>query len=143
MFRRQLSHLPVRLVSGMFILNSGLNKLSADEQAATGMQEMAAGTYPFLKKVDAPTFARLLAGTEIGIGAALLLPVVPASVAGAALTAFSGGLLGMYLRTPGMHQKLRPTEQGTSMAKDAWLLGIGTSLVIDGLVTGRKKKKKR
>jgi hypothetical protein len=41
--------------------------------------------------------------------------VVPSLVAGAALTAFSGALLGLYLRTPGMHEEgsLLPTPQGT------------------------------
>ncbi len=56
------------------------------------------------------------------------------AVAGAALTGFSGALLGLYLRTPGMRQGLRPTQQGTAIAKDVWLLGIGAGLVLDDLV---------
>jgi hypothetical protein len=28
---------------------------------------------------------------------------------------------------------LRPTQQGTALAKDAWLLGIGLSLIADAL----------
>ena len=57
--------------------------------------------------------------------------------AGAALTAFSGALLGLYLRTPGMRQEesLGPTQQGIPLAKDIWLAGIGASLLIDGLIT--------
>jgi len=50
---------------------------------------------------------------------------VPGKVAGAGLTAFAAGLLGLYLRTPGM----RPTQQGTAIAKDVWLLGIGLGLL--------------
>jgi hypothetical protein len=50
------------------------------------------------------TFLKLLAAAEIGTGAALLLPVVPNKLAGAALTAFSGGLLGLYLRTEALHK---------------------------------------
>jgi len=36
---------------------------------------------------------------EIAIGAALVLPMVPAWLAGAGLTAFALGTLGLYLRT--------------------------------------------
>jgi hypothetical protein len=51
------------------------------------------------------------------------------------LTAFSAGLLGLYVRTPGMTKEdgIRPTKQGTAMAKDVWMLGIGLGLVVDGL----------
>jgi hypothetical protein len=34
-------HIPGRLTTGSFILNSGLNKLSADDQMATGVHGMA------------------------------------------------------------------------------------------------------
>ena len=70
------------------------------------------------------------------IGAALLTPFVPTVVAGAALTAFSGGLLGLYLKTPGMHKEgsLAPTPDGLAIAKDSWLLGIGLSIFLRGLV---------
>ena len=73
--------------------------------------------------------------SEITLGAALLLPVVPAAVAGAGLAAFSGGLLGLYARTPGMRKEnsLFPTQQGTPLAKDVWMMGIGLGLVIDDL----------
>ena len=61
---------------------------------------------------------------------------MPTAVAGAALTAFSGGLLGLYLRTPGMRKpgSLAPTEQGLPIAKDSWLLGIGIGLLTRGTV---------
>ncbi len=61
------------------------------------------------------------------------LPVVPAAVAGAGLAAFSGGLLGLYARTPGMRKQgsLFPTQQEIPLAKDAWMMGIGLGLVID------------
>ncbi|MDQ0746550.1 hypothetical protein QF034_000781 [Streptomyces africanus] len=32
---------------------------------------------------------------------------------------------------------LRPTEQGTAPAKDVWMLGIGVSLIAEG-VTGHR-----
>lgn len=132
-----LAQLPPRLATGAFILNSGLQKWGGDDETAAGVHGFAAGTYPFLKNVEAPTFLRTLAAGEIALGAALLTPVVPAAVAGAGLAGFAAGLLGLYLRTPGMHENLRPTEQGIPIAKDIWLLGIGAGLVLGGL---RKRK---
>jgi uncharacterized membrane protein YphA (DoxX/SURF4 family) len=127
--------LPVRLAAGAFILNSGLGKWSATEETAAGVHGMAAGSYPVFGKLRPADFTKLLAVGEIGLGAALLLPVVPAAVAGAGLTAFSAGLLGLYARTPGMRQEgsLRPTRQGVPLAKDIWLAGIGLGLLADAL----------
>jgi hypothetical protein len=131
-FARQL---PARVAAGGFILNSGLGKWQADEQTSKHLHGMATGTYPFLHQIKSEDFGRVLAGAEIGLGAALLLPLVPAWLAGAGLTAFSGGLLGMYLKTEGMHQpgNIRPTREGTALAKDVWMLGIGLGLIIDDL----------
>ncbi|MBB6119699.1 hypothetical protein [Nocardiopsis algeriensis] len=130
----RVSDLPLRLITGAFILNSGLNKRGADEEAAAGMHGMAANAYPFLGKVDPVTFVKVLSASEIALGAALMLPVVPSRLAGAGLTAFGGALTGLYLRTPGMHEEggVRPTEEGTGLAKDSWLLGAGLSLVLSG-----------
>jgi hypothetical protein len=127
--------LPGRLTAGAFILNAGLGKWSADEERAARLHATAVGTYPFLGKLKPKDFARLLSVSEIALGSALLLPVVPAAAAGAGLTAFSAGLLGMYLRTPGatMEDGIRPTQQGTPLAKDVWMLGIGIGLVIDAI----------
>jgi hypothetical protein len=54
-------------------------------------------------------------------------------LAGAALTAFGGGLLSLYVRTPGMRQEgsIRPTQAGTALAKDVWLVGAGLTLLLD------------
>ncbi|MEV0229765.1 hypothetical protein [Nonomuraea sp. NPDC050786] len=127
---------PARLAAGAVILNSGLGKVDADEQTAAGLHGMASGTYPFLRDMDPVTFARLLSRSEIALGAALLAPFVPSLLAGAALTGFAGGLLGLYLKTPGMRREgsLRPSEQGIGLVKDVWLLGIGLSLVIEELI---------
>ncbi|WP_207556036.1 hypothetical protein [Intrasporangium flavum] len=56
---------------------------------------------------------------------------MPNRLAGAALTAFSGGLVGLYLRTPGMRQEgsIWPTPDGMAVSKDTWMLGIGASLL--------------
>jgi len=136
--RRNLAHIPTRLAAGAVILNAGLVKWSGDETTAAGVHGMASGTYPFLSAIEPKRFLKLLAGSEIALGAALLTPVVPAAVAGAGLAAFSAGLLGLYLRTPGMHERLRPTAQGTAIAKDVWLLGIGAGLLADDLVSRRR-----
>jgi hypothetical protein len=83
--------------------------------------------------LEPATFVRLLSTAEISIGAALLIPLVPTAVTGAALTAFSAGLLTLYLRTPGMRKKgsLAPTPQGMTVSKDVWMFGIGLGLLAD------------
>jgi uncharacterized membrane protein YphA (DoxX/SURF4 family) len=128
-------HLPVRAAIGAFILSSGLDKRTADAETAGQLHGLTAGTYPIVKKVPPARFAKAVSAGEIALGAALLLPVVPTLVAGAALTAFSAGMLGLYLRTPGMRRdrSLRPTPQGLPMAKDVWMLGAGVGLVVDAL----------
>jgi hypothetical protein len=133
--------LPLRLAAGTFVLNSGLSKWEADEAHAKQAHGFASATYPFLGEIDAKAFTKALAASEIAIGAAVLVPIVSTALAGAGLTAFSAGLGGLYLRTPGMRQEgsLRPTEQGIPLAKDVWLLAIGLSLVIDGLRGKRKR----
>ena len=131
-----LSEIAPRISAGAFILNSGLGKRGADEGTAAGLHGFASGTYPFLKSVDPATFAKALAYGEIAVGTALLTPFVPTAVAGAALTAFSGGLLGLYLNTPGMRKpgSLAPTQEGLTVAKDVWLLGIGIGLLTRGTI---------
>jgi hypothetical protein len=136
-------HLPPRIAAGAFILNSGLGKLSADEQTAAQLHGFAAATYPFVGKLKPADFARLLAVSEIALGSALLVPVVPAGVAGAGLVAFAGGLLGLYARTPGMRKEgsIFPSQEGTALAKDVWMAGIGLGLVIDELADRRREKR--
>jgi hypothetical protein len=136
-----LSEIAPRISAGAFILNSGLSKRGADAETAAGMHGFAAGTYPFLKSVPPQKFVQGLATSEIALGALLLTPFVPTAVAGAALTVFSGGLLGLYLRTPGMRKpgSLAPTEQGLAIAKDSWLLGIGIGLFTRGLMERRPR----
>jgi len=131
-----LSEIAPRISAGAFILNSGLGKRGADEGTAAGLHGFATGTYPFLKSVDPATFVKVLAYSEIAVGTALLTPFVPTAVAGALLTGFSGGLLGLYLNTPGMRKpgSLAPTQEGLTVAKDVWLLGIGIGLLTRGTI---------
>jgi len=132
-FSIKVRHLPPRIATGLFIINSGIGKLGADEQAAAGLHGFAVGAYPFLNKLKAQDFTRILAATEIALGSALLLPVVPSILVGAGLTAFSGGLVGLYARTPGMRKEgsIFPTQDGTPLFKDMWMTGIGLGLVLD------------
>jgi hypothetical protein len=134
--RVKLSHLPSRIAAGVFIVNSGVAKLKGGEETAVGTHGFATGAYPFLGKLKAEDFTRLLGITEVALGTALLVPVVPSAVAGAGLTAFSGGLLGLYARTPGMHKEnsFLPTEQGLPLFKDSWLFGLGLTLMLDDLL---------
>jgi hypothetical protein len=136
----KLADIAPRVATGAFILNSGLGKRNVDAEHAAGLHGMASGTYPFLGKMEPQQFAKLLAAGEITLGAALLAPVVPTALAGVALTAFAGGLLGMYLKTPGMHKEgsLAPTQQGSGIAKDVWMLGIGLGFVADALANRKK-----
>lgn len=136
----KLRHVPLRLTAGAFILNSGLTKRGADEESAAGMQQMAAQAFPQLKEMAPKDFAKLLSTAETALGAALLVPIVPSGLAGLGLTAFSAGLVRMYLKLPGMTQEdgIRPTGDGTGLAKDVWLLGIGLALVLDAMTTRKK-----
>ena len=133
----KLRRAPGRIVTGTFILNSGIGKLSGDDDTAKSVHGMAVGAYPVLAKVPPKPFLRAFAIGEVALGGALLAPIVPAGLAGLALVGFSGSLLGLYWRTPGMHAEgsPRPTLQGTAIAKDLWMFGIGTGLVIDAALT--------
>ena len=133
----KLRRAPGRVAAGAFILNAGVGKLSGTAETAKALHGMAVGTYPFLRAVPPTVFLKLLAVTEISVGTILLLPIFGARLSGLALTAFSTGLLGLYVRTPGMHDaKFRPTQQGTAIAKDVWMAGIGLSLLIDATLEG-------
>src|SRR6185312_10996895 len=119
---------------GAFILNSGVGKLSVDEDTAKSLHGMASNTYSALGNIEAKKFAKGLGVAEIALGGLVLTPLVPPVVAGGALIGFSGLLLNMWWRTPGMHEENspRPTPQGAGIAKDVWMLGIGAALVTDG-----------
>lgn len=144
-----LTHVPIRVATGAFILNAGLGKLGADEGTAQFLHGAAAATYPALFKDMKPaSFAQLLAASEIALGAALLAPMVPATVAGAALTGFGASLMGLYLKTPSMtlDDGIRPSQEGTAVAKDVWLVGAGLTLLSQGIAgaaaSGLKSSKK-
>lgn len=138
----KLRHLPLRLGAGAYILNSGLDKLGADEETAKGLHGTAAGAYPFLSGVDPKTFTTALAATEVGLGTALLVPVLPRVAVATGFTAFSAALVGLYLRTPALHRgegDPRPNPDGIGVAKDVIMLGAAASYLIDALTSSAKK----
>lgn len=139
------THVPLRVATGAFILNSGISKLGADEGTAQFLHGAAAGTYPALfKDMEPKRFAKLLAYGEMAVGLALLTPMVSATVAGAMLTGFGAGLMGMYFKTPSMTQDdgIRPSQEGTALAKDMWLVGAGLTLLSQGIAgTARSNAK--
>ncbi|MBO3142080.1 hypothetical protein [Dermatophilus congolensis] len=134
---------PARLAAGLFILNSGLGKRNLPTDAYENLRDMGANGVPQLKDVPADTFGKALSYGETALGAALILPVVPNWAAGLALGAFSGGLLNMYRNTPGLTvDGIRPTQEGTAIAKDVFLTGIAGSLLLDSLFSAGRGVKK-
>jgi hypothetical protein len=136
-FRLKARDLPGRVATGGYILHAGLEKWHADEARAKGLHKAASGAFPVLERIPPERFTRLLAASEIAIGSALLVPIVPGLVAGAALTGFSGSLLTMYLRTPALHKpgSVWPTQAGTAVSKDVWMLGVGLGLIAGALTS--------
>ncbi|GAB3848530.1 hypothetical protein [Nesterenkonia populi] len=131
----KLSHMPVRIAAGALILNAGWDIRQLPEEAAEGVQEMGAKAMPEVNRLKTKDFREVLSDSELALGAALLLPAIPSWLAGAGLTAFSGGLLRMYLKSPEMTKDdgVRPTEVGTPIAKDIVMLGAGVTLILDDL----------
>ena len=134
----KLRNLPLRLATCAYIVNSGLDKRGLPEEAAAGMQWMAATAFPQLGQMKPQQFGTLLSTSEVAVGAALLAPFVSPLVAGAALTGFSSALLTMYWKMEDWHKpgNPAPTPEGISYAKDVWMLGIGLSLIV-GSVTDK------
>ena len=142
----RLWHLPIRAASGAYILNSGLSKRDATPEVAEGLHGFASSAYPQVSDVPPDKFVSGLSLAEMAVGGVLLAPVIPSGLAGLVLTGFSSSLIGLYLKSPGLTEEgsVRPTQQGGTVAKDVWLLGIGLALVVDALSpSGRKKSKKK
>jgi hypothetical protein len=130
-------------------LNSGISKLLADKETYDRLHGFASGAYPVLGKVPPGKFGKALGAAEVALGGMLLAPmVIGDGLAGFVLSAFSGGLLRLYMKTPGLRQEgsVRPTRDGTAIAKDLWLAGIGLTLMsssVGSRWTARKVKKRR
>lgn len=136
-------HLPLRLATGLFILNEGLTKQEADAERAARLQSTAAAAFPQFGDMPPEQFVKLLSTAEVALGTALLaVPVVPPMLAGLGLLAFAGGLNRLYLKIPGMRREgsVRPTEQGTPIAKDVWMTAIGAALVLDSIFAPKRRR---
>jgi hypothetical protein len=121
----------LRLVSGAFILNAGIGKLSLADEHAAGLQTAAARVIPQAAALEPAQFGKALSFSEIALGTFILTPFIPTRLAGLALGVFSGSLVATYLKFPGMTEAdgIRPTPAGTAMAKDFWLAGIAVALI--------------
>lgn len=129
----RMSHIPLRLTTGAFILNAGYGKRKLDKESAAGLQAMAARVIPPVSRMEAEMFGKVLSYSEMTLGAALLAPFLPSRLVGVGLGIFSGCLLTLYRRTPGMTEAdgIRPSQKGTALAKDVWMFGIALALVLD------------
>lgn len=128
----RISNAILRGVPGAFLLQSGCGKLGMDAESAEGLKQFASTGVPQFADWDSQTFTKFIAGTELALGTALLTPFVSKRLAGAGLLAFSAGLLSMYFRNSDMTQEdgIRPSEQGLTLSKDAFLAAIGAALVL-------------
>ncbi|QAY59518.1 DoxX family protein [Microbacterium protaetiae] len=128
----RLRDIPTRLATGAYILHSGITKLKAGPEQVAGVYGGATGAFPALKRIPPQRFVRMLAIGEITVGSLLLVPFIPTWVAAAALTVFSSGLVGMYLRTPALRKpgSIWPSQAGTAISKDSWMLAIGLGMLI-------------
>ncbi len=130
-------------------MNSGISKLLADKETHDRLHGFASGSYPVLEKVPPGKFGKALGAAEIALGGTLLAPIaIGDGLAGFVLFAFSGGLLRLYMKTPGLRQEgsVRPTPDGTAIAKDVWLAGIGLTLMASSVGSrwaARQMKKRR
>lgn len=141
----RLSHVPLRMTAGAFLLTSGLNDLKAPVESVTDLQKRTKEAFPQLPDVPPAVFSKGLAFGQLGLGAALLVPFVSPVTAGLALAAFSGAQLKVWWVTPGAHEpgSLRPTPEGTPLAKDVCLAGAGLALVLDGITDGARHTARR
>lgn len=142
--RSRVANLPVRVAAGAFILNAGLSKLQSEKETQSQVHSFATGTYPMLEKIPPEQFVKALGAAEVALGGALLMPlVVGDGLAGLALSTFAGSLLGLYVKTPGMRQEgsIRPSHNGTALAKDVWLAGMGITLMVSAVGSRRAARK--
>jgi hypothetical protein len=141
----KLWHVPVRLATGAIILDQGLLKLGADDDTVRWLHGQAVQAFPQFADMEPRDFVQLLSTGEIALGAALLgIGFVPSSLAGLGLGLFGGSLTRLYLKSPGTRREgsIAPSQQGIGLAKDSWMLAIGTALVLDAVFGSRRKKKK-
>jgi len=136
----RLRNVPTRLATGAFVLHAGLGKWAGGPEQAAGLHGMASAAIPPLQSIQPPVFLKALSAGEVATGALLLAPFVSNRRAGLALTAFSGGLMALYARTPSLREpgSIWPSQEGIGVAKDVWMLGVGLGLLLDPAKKRRK-----
>jgi hypothetical protein len=132
-----LRRAPLRLTTGAFVLNSGISTFNGDGAKTSRLQTSAARLVPQVERMDPRTFTKVVGVGEVTLGAALMLPVVPAAVAGLGLSAFAASLLASQRPVNGQHADTsdEPATQPVPEATEAWMLGAGVSLLLDALTT--------
>lgn len=80
-----MSHIPLRLTTGAFILNDGYGKCDLDKDSAAGLQAMAARGIPPVSRLKPEVFGKMLSYSEMTLGAALLAPFLPSRLVGVGL----------------------------------------------------------
>ena len=159
-----ISNAILRGVSGAYILQSGYGKLGLPNEAAAGIQGLAATGIPAVADMDSDyigeateydkkemleerrpkSWLKSVSAFANGIGGALLAPFIPSRLAGLGLGAFSAGLLAIYFRNPAMTQDdgIRPSQDGTGLSKDLFLAAIAGALVFAPAKKRKKAKNK-
>ena len=133
---------PIRLVFGLFFLHVALSHKDLDEKGAKGLQRFAATAFPFVKRIKPEQFKQAMVAGETATAASLLIPGVPQVLGGAALTGFGASLFAVYLKNPMLRQSeksIRPNDMGLGIAKDSWMIAAGLTILVDALVSRRRR----
>jgi len=140
-------HLPLRLTTGAVIPNSGLSKRAFPPGAAAGLQNMAANAVSVVRTMRPGTFDKTFSAAELTLGVALLTPVVPSALVGPRWPRSAVDCRPCTGRPRACTNRarsvppLRPTQDGTAVAKGVWMFGTGTALLADSLAAGAHRRR--
>jgi uncharacterized membrane protein YphA (DoxX/SURF4 family) len=129
-----LADLPLRASTGGFLVWSGLRTLQRPRRG-DALLTAAAHSAPALEDVfgaEPARFARLVGAAQLGLGAWVVSGAWPRA-SGLALATYAAGPLSLLFTVPGNRatgSSWEPSERGTALAKDVWLLGAGLSLAL-------------
>ena len=131
---------PVRLAAGAYTLNSGINKLRADEKTAAGVHGMAANAFPLLKQIPPVAFTKGLADHR---DRGRLERCCCRSCPRAWRASRSAGSPPGWSRCTSARRvcttsTCAPPRRGPGIAKDSWFAAIGYSLVVDAVLSESK-----
>jgi uncharacterized membrane protein YkgB len=124
--------LPLRVSNGAIILWQGV-RIFTQPQRGEWLLPLAAHTVPQLPSLmgNSPhRFARVLGAAETVLAVWLLSGRSPRA-AGVALTVFGSATFSLLFTVPGMREEgsvWEPSQEGTAIAKDLWMIGSGLAL---------------